>query len=376
LPGTSIELAQVPVGGADFDAARTAYDAVHGAHARAQTARHELDHTSSVLSSRVRELEVIRASAEARIAGLEARLATVEGAIQELAVQGLVAGGSDERMNEALASEAPAINEVERRDLLGGVSLNVLLSERAAYRARIDDAATRADQASTDLAKARETLDEIAGSRGSALESEVAAAAEVAEERVVYEEARVLAPVEGVEFPLVALDAYYRAAGTLAGERPTCGVEWWGIAGISRIEGRHGTYGGARLLPNGDTSRPIIGIQLNGQNETAVVADTDDGVLDGDASYDRAVGPMQFIPQTWRRFEGDGNEDGTASPFNLFDATLAAANYLCTASGGLDADPGLRSAYFSYNHSVRYVDAVLAYARRYEASVDVPDRLG
>ena len=104
-----------------------------------------------------------------------------------------------------------------------------------------------------------------------------------------------------------------------------------------------------------------------------MVGDTDGGTLDGDASYDRAVGPMQFIPQTWRRFEADGNEDGTTSPFNLYDATLAAATYLCTASSGLDADPGLRTAYFSYNHSLLYVDSVLGYARLYERSIDVPE---
>jgi membrane-bound lytic murein transglycosylase B len=142
------------------------------------------------------------------------------------------------------------------------------------------------------------------------------------------------------------------------------------------VEGRHGTYGGTRLLPNGDTSKRIIGIQLNGTNDTAVVADTDGGSLDGDASYDRAVGPMQFIPQTWERFAEDGNEDGTTSPWNLYDAALAAANYLCTASSGLSEDPGLRTAYFSYNHSQHYVDSVLGFARLYERSLEVPDRTG
>jgi membrane-bound lytic murein transglycosylase B len=127
-------------------------------------------------------------------------------------------------------------------------------------------------------------------------------------------------------------------------------------------------------MPNGDTSRRIIGIQLNGTKETAVVGDSDGGAIDGDPSFDRAVGPMQFIPQTWRRFQADGNEDGDTSPFNLYDATLAAARYLCTASSGLDGDPGLRAAYFSYNHSLPYVESVLGYARLYERSIEVPVR--
>jgi membrane-bound lytic murein transglycosylase B len=81
---------------------------------------------------------------------------------------------------------------------------------------------------------------------------------------------------------------------------------------------------------------------------------------------------MQFIPETWKRFAEDGNEDGTTSPWNMYDAALAAANYLCTASHGLSDDPGLRSAYFSYNHSLLYVESVLSYARLYERSLEVP----
>ena len=373
LPRTSIELAQVPVGSDDFDAAAASYRDVAGQHTSAQGERVDLDRTASDLLARTRELEAVRASSEARILGLTARLEKVERAIQELAVETFVAGGQEDRLNEAVASEAPATNVAERRDVMAGISMDVLLAERAAYRARIDAAAERASQAETELVEARDTLRGIGTDRPTALDAEVSKAEAVAEERVAYEEARVLAQVEGVEFPLVALDAYYRAATTVAAERPTCRVEWWGLAGISRIEGRHGTYGGTSLMPNGDTDKRIIGIQLNGTNSTAVIGDSDDGTLDGDASYDRAVGPMQFIPQTWRRFGADGNEDGTTSPFNLYDATLAAATYLCTASSGLDADPGLRAAYFSYNHSLLYVDSVLSYARLYEQSVDVPE---
>jgi membrane-bound lytic murein transglycosylase B len=373
LPATSIELAQVPVGGAPFARAEASYREVDARHAAAQTARHDLDHTRSVLQGRLQALDATRASAEARAAALTARLDVVEAAIQELAVQSFVTGGEDERLNEAIASEAPAINEAEKRDVLGGLSMNVLLAERSAYLARIEEAQARSDAAVADLADAREVLESLDADRTPALDAEVAAADDVADERVEYEEARVLAVVEGVEFPLVALDAYYRAATTAAADRPRCGVEWWGLAGISKVEGRHGTYGGAALLPNGDTDKRIIGIQLDGTNETAVIADTDDGALDGDPRYDRAVGPMQFIPETWDRFGADGNDDGATSPWNLYDAALAAANYLCTASGGLSDDAGLRRAYFAYNHSLLYVESVLGYARGYERAIEVPE---
>ena len=67
-----------------------------------------------------------------------------------------------------------------------------------------------------------------------------------------------------------------------------------------------------------------------------------------------AQGPMQFIPQTWRRYGlgGDVNDP--------HDAILGAANYL-HASG---APRNLRRSLHAYNPSQAYVDAVLRYARR------------
>jgi hypothetical protein len=373
LPATSIELAGVPVTSHELARAAARYAEVDARHTEARARRHDLDHTATVLEGRALELDAVRASSLGRVAGLSTRLDAIDAAITELAVKSFVGGGLDERAYAALVSDTPSISEVDRRDVLGGLTMDVLLAERAAYRARIAEAQERADHAVEALTETRAALRDLGAERPDAVRAEADAAAEVATERVHYEEARTLATVDGVEFPLVALDAYYRAAETIAEEHPACGVRWWAIAGISRVEGRHGTYGGTTLQSNGDTTRRIIGIQLNGANETAVVGDSDGGALDGDPTFDRAVGPMQFIPQTWSRFQADGNDDGTRSPFNLYDATLAAANYLCTASSGLDADPGLRRAYFSYNHSLAYVDAVLGYARHYERRVEVPE---
>ncbi|MDN4645902.1 lytic transglycosylase domain-containing protein, partial [Arthrobacter sp. PsM3] len=78
----------------------------------------------------------------------------------------------------------------------------------------------------------------------------------------------------------------------------------------------------------GQSSGPIVGPSLNGAG-LAAIADTDAGVLDGDARWDHAVGPMQFIPSTWNLAGRDGNGDGTADPFNIDDAALSAATYLC-----------------------------------------------
>ena len=178
------------------------------------------------------------------------------------------------------------------------------------------------------------------------------------------ERARVTATVVGEDFALVALDAYWKAAKAMAVDDPTCGIPWWALAGITRSESRHGTYGGARLLANGDVDRTIVGIPLDGTNNTALIADTDGGAYDGDPVYDRAVGPMQFIPSTWRRWAQDGNDDHQSSPNNIYDAALAAAHYLC-ASGPMQASDEMTRGFLSYNHSDSYATTVLNYAKGY-----------
>ena len=67
-----------------------------------------------------------------------------------------------------------------------------------------------------------------------------------------------------------------------------------------------------------------------------------------------AVGPMQFLPATWRRYGMGGN---IRDPH---DAILGAANYL-HASG---APASYSRAVFAYNPSRLYVAAVLRFARR------------
>lgn len=166
--------------------------------------------------------------------------------------------------------------------------------------------------------------------------------------------------------PVLALRAYEQAAARADKAEPHCGVIWPLLAAIGRVESDHGRFGGAVLYANGVSAPHIIGIPLNGVG-TALIRDTDHGRLDGDKVFDRAVGPMQFIPSTWAIFGADGNGDHIKDPFNIFDAAQAAGNYLCTAGGDLTTSAGQIQAVTSYNHSLPYLRMVLQLEKTYAA---------
>jgi membrane-bound lytic murein transglycosylase B len=175
--------------------------------------------------------------------------------------------------------------------------------------------------------------------------------------------------------PSSVLPAYQRAAMTAAASYPTCGLTWPLLAGIGKVESSHAS--GGRVDAAGNTKGAILGPVLDGAAGTASIRDTDRGTLDGNAQWDRAVGPMQFIPSTWTVYAADGNGDGVKSPHNVYDATLAAANYLCAGGADLRTPRGLVAAVLRYNHSMDYVSVVLRWMQAYaNSAVTIPDRTG
>ncbi|WTK84902.1 lytic murein transglycosylase [Kribbella sp. NBC_01510] len=168
------------------------------------------------------------------------------------------------------------------------------------------------------------------------------------------------------EIPDVAVRAYKQAEARLAVSDPGCGVPWTLLAAIGRVESDHGRFGGAQLRDDGSATRRIRGIPLDGRPNVALIRDSDGGALDGDAVYDRAVGPMQFIPSTWRAVNADGNGDGFADPNNMFDAAQGAAQYLCTGTSNLRDRARAAQAVRRYNNADSYVRLVLAMARMYQ----------
>ena len=159
--------------------------------------------------------------------------------------------------------------------------------------------------------------------------------------------------------PVRALSAYQRAETVMRSADPSCGITWQLIAAIGKVESNHGRFGGALMTPDGVVHPAILGPRLTGHQQTSRITDTDAGLLDGDTTYDRAVGPMQFIPSTWTVVGVDGDNDGRRDPQDIDDASLATGVYLCSGADDLTTTAGQRAAVHRYNHSESYVDLVL-----------------
>ena len=181
----------------------------------------------------------------------------------------------------------------------------------------------------------------------------------------------VVRSVGGVGIPAIALSAYRNAERMMAGAYPRCGVSWNLLAGIGRIESEHANGGATDA--HGTAVPPIYGPALDGTlagNEVIVQT-----VQAGRVSYAKAMGPMQFLPGTWARYASDGNGDGTADIQNVYDASLAAARYLCSGNLNLRDQSQVLTAILRYNNSMAYAQNVLGWAAAYAtgvAPIDLP----
>ncbi|UYQ65296.1 lytic transglycosylase domain-containing protein [Streptomyces peucetius] len=169
------------------------------------------------------------------------------------------------------------------------------------------------------------------------------------------------APTAG-SLPATVFAAYRAAETELARSVPGCGLRWQLLAAIGQVES--GQARGGRVTADGATLSPILGPRLDGDG-FALIRDSDGGRYDGDTEYDRAVGPMQFIPSTWAYWGADGNGDGRHDPQNVFDAALAAGRYLCAGGRNLSDPSDLERSVLSYNHSTAYLRTVLAWYTYY-----------
>jgi membrane-bound lytic murein transglycosylase B len=135
------------------------------------------------------------------------------------------------------------------------------------------------------------------------------------------------------------------------------------LAAIGQVES--GSLVGRTIDAHHRVTQPVLGPVLNG-NGFAAVPDTDNGSMDGDSRWDRAMGPMQFIPSTWREYGVDANGDGVKDPQNVDDAAASAAAYLCAGGRDLGTQAGEREAVLSYNNSQAYYFLVLRWKAAFE----------
>ena len=311
------------------------------------------ERTEAVADERERVID--RNLADSHLRGVLALLQTV--ALDMFA-------GSGDADDVLLGTDGDALLSAQRTVELRDHTLEEFLERRVSAI----DALADAEEALTAAISRRRGLD----ASHTRLRRETIALARARNE--LESEARSLLPVAAEAFVTAAvpratgltprsLESYVNAELSLTETSPRCRISWRTIAAVGAVEGAHGTYGGRDLGLDATPSRPIIGLALNGTNTdnfgevVAVIADTDRGRWDGDAVYDRAVGPMQFIPQTWSRWAQDGDDDGLFNPQDLDDAALAAGAYLCNY-GSQRGWENWKSAVFGYNHSPAYVASV------------------
>ncbi|WP_374971278.1 lytic transglycosylase domain-containing protein [Terrabacter sp. BE26] len=151
-------------------------------------------------------------------------------------------------------------------------------------------------------------------------------------------------------------EVIWAAYASAAAKEGSCHLPVMLLAAIGEVESS--TLRGRTLDAAHDAVPPVVGPALTGRS-FAAIRDSDHGVWDGDPVWDHAVGPMQFIPATWRIWGADGNGDGVKDPQNVEDAALAAAGYLCAGGRDLSRPADLQAAVLSYNHSQQYLATVL-----------------
>lgn len=177
------------------------------------------------------------------------------------------------------------------------------------------------------------------------------------------------------EIPLRVLRTYLRTERVMAEAQPECGLDWQLLAGLGRVESRHGERGDHALTRGGLAKPAFVGLPLDGTGDRSAVPDTDGGRLDGDRRWDRPVGPMKLMPSAWATYAVDGDGNGRRNPQDLDDAALATAALLCDGGADLGVRADRVAALRELNDRAEYVRAVQVASRGYAVAPAQPTRL-
>ncbi|GGS38743.1 lytic transglycosylase [Actinokineospora fastidiosa] len=164
--------------------------------------------------------------------------------------------------------------------------------------------------------------------------------------------------------PPVALRGYAKAAELVGRTHPECGLTWPLLAAIGQAQTGHAAATG--LDDDGDTIIPSLGPVLDGSAGRARIPDTDGGVWDGDARWDRAVGPMRLLPSVWSEHGRDASGDGVAIPHNVADAALGVGRYLCATGADLSTPGDVADAVYRFHGTSEFVATVLSWRNAFD----------
>ncbi len=178
------------------------------------------------------------------------------------------------------------------------------------------------------------------------------------------------APAVLEDVPVEARAAYERAAAVLSDARAGCRIDWTVLAGVGLVESDHGRTDDRVLDAEGATTPALYGEKLNGKKGAAKVRDTDAGRLDDQRTWDRTVGPLNFLPSKWLVVGVDADDDGRRDPQDIDDAALAAGVFLCSADRDLSATKALRAVLADFNPAEGYAGQVLTAAASYAADLE------
>lgn len=167
--------------------------------------------------------------------------------------------------------------------------------------------------------------------------------------------------------PPRVLQGYQGAERLLAADRPECRMPWWVLAGIGKVQSDHAA--GGRVDASGRATVRIVGPRLDGTVvDGKLVRDTDRGRLDGDLTFDRAVGPMLVLPATWAGIGRRAADAGEPDVTDVDDAALSVGALLCSAGRDVTTPEGLAAGLVRMNDSTAFAQQVLPWIAFYRAA--------